>query len=474
MRLAARPARPAIDGPPRTLGRDDQTASPRTIWAVALAASALFFVLALLRHLSFHSAGYDLGFFDQVLWNASHGHGFRSTFIPYGFFGEHFEPVLLLFLPFYRLAPSPLWLLGAQALALGLAAVPLHAVARRLLGPSAAWIAVAAYLLQLGVARAVESDFHPETLAVPFVFLAFGFALQRRWGWFVLCAIIPLLTKEDAALVAIGVGIIAILMTRTLIGLIPAVAGLAYGSLVLFWVMPALRHGAAGDLVLRYAYLGSTPGQVALAALTRPWLWIGHLLTSPALPALLVLLIAVGLLPVLRPATMVAALLPLLPAVLSSDAYQEGLRLQYAIPAVPLLMVAALLGWQRLPALPSGAILLLGAGVTSLWLAPILPRLGTDLPGLARVPAVDRILASIPAGEEVAASSGLVPQLSERPNIWEFPAGFGSRWVVIDQATRPSQQSLQHGYAGAVARLASAGYELEGQAGGVALWRRSP
>jgi uncharacterized membrane protein len=450
-----------------------------------LGASAVFFGLALIRHLSFHSAAYDLGFFDQVLWNASHGRGLQSSFLSYNFFGEHFEPALLFFVPLYRVAPSPLWLLGAQSLALGLAVVPLHAIARRLLasvvlrlresaGMAAPWLAVGAYLLQLGVARSINADFHTEALGVPFVFLAILLAMRGRWRLFALSSIALLLTKEDGVLVAIAVGALAWLLTRAPVSLVPVVVGTVYGAVVVLWIMPALRAGAPGDLIERYAYLGSTPGQVALHVFTRPGIWIGQVVNSPAPMALLVMLAAVGFLPLLRPAALAIALLPLIPALLSSYPYQAGLRLQYGLVAVPFLVIAALLGWQRTSLAAVGLALIAGAALTWFSMAPILPSLFTDLTGLQRAGAVDGILERIPPDAQVSASSGLLPHLSERRAISEFPAGSGAGWVVIDNANAPSQQSLSSGYRGAVARLATAGYRIEAQSSGVTLWRLGP
>jgi uncharacterized membrane protein len=443
-------------------------------WVAGIGAAAIFFTLALIRHLSFHSAGYDLGFFDQVLWNASRGHGLRSTFIPYGFFGEHFEPALLLFVPLYRLVPSPVWLLGAQSLALGLAVVPLHALACKLLGATAAWVAVAAYLLQLGVARAVETDFHTEALAVPFVFLAVRFAMERRWPLFILCSAVPLLTKEDGALVAIALGALAFLLTRKAVSLASTVGAIVYGAVILLWAMPAFRGGAAGDLIGRYAYLGSTPSQVALHVLTKPWVWIGNLTDSPFPLALLAMLAAVGFLPILRPTALAAGMLPLVPALLSNDPYQAGLQLQYGLSAVPLLMIAALLGWNRVGLNVGGLILVAGAILTWVLMAPAVSGLATDLTGLSRIGAVNPILDRIPAGADVAASSELLPHVSERKGIWEFPNGFGVPWVVIDDSNRPSQQSLAAGYTAAQARLTQAGYKIDAESSGVTLWRLAP
>jgi hypothetical protein len=107
-------------------------------------------------------------------------------------------------------------------------------------------------------------------------------------------------------------------------------------------------------------------------------------------------------------------------------------------------------------------------------MAPILPSLFTDLTGLQRAGAVDGILERIPPDAQVSASSGLLPHLSERRAISEFPAGSGAGWVVIDNANAPSQQSLSSGYRGAVARLATAGYRIEAQSSGVTLWRLGP
>jgi uncharacterized membrane protein len=471
VRVAARAVAVVPSLPPSPRIRSAVQPAP---WLVAIGASAAFFAMALIRHLSFHSSAYDLGFYDQVLWNAADGRGLSSTFIHYGFFGEHFEPALLAFVPLYRLAPSVVWLMAAQSAALGLATVPLHDVARRLVGPPVAWVAVTAYLLQTSVARAVVEDFHTEALAVPFVFLALRFALERRWLLFVLCSAAPLLTKEDGALVVNALGVMAFLLTRRFVALLPAAGALLIGAVVLFWVMPAFRAGAPGDLILRYAYLGTTAGQVALHVMTQPSVWVAHLIGSPAPLAILTMLAAAGFLPLLRPAALATALVPLIPAVLSTDPYQEALHLQYGVPAVPLFVIAALLGWQRLPPNAGALALVGGASITWLWFGPIIPRLQTDLPALQRAGMVESVLARIPAGAGVSASTGLVPHLSERAEIWEFPAGPGIGWVVIDSASPPSQPSLAFGYRDAAQRLHSSGYEVVAQSAGVTLWQRVP
>jgi uncharacterized membrane protein len=449
-------------------------------WLVGGGAAAALLAVAWLRWATFHSAAYDLAFFDQVVWNASQGHGLRSSFVAYDFLGQHFEPALLLLALLDRARASPLWLLAGQSLALGLAVVPLWALAREWLGDRLAPpLACAAYLLQVGVARAAGFDFHTETLAVPFVFLALLGAVRDDLRLLLLAGAVPVLCKEDGALVTIGVGLLAALVLhRRRAGLALAAGGAAAGAIIVLGVMPRLRAGSPGDLIDRYRYLGSTPGQVVLHLVTTPRVWAGHLLSAPAGPALLLALLGVGLLPLLRPAVLAACLPVLLLALVSGDPYQSALRLQYGLPAVPLLVAAAMAGWERCRgrltrALAPAALL---GGAVAVWVATA-PLPGSsapdalDLGGLGRAAAAGRALDRIPAGAPVAATGTLLTHLAERPLIFELPSGVGVPWVAVDEAGTTTDQSRAAGYAAAVASLPAHGYRRIAEAGGVAVWR---
>jgi len=69
-----------------------------------------FGTLSVLRHESYHSSGFDLGLFDQVLWNTVHGRPFESTMsealpVPHSLLGDHFYIALLVLAPFYYAFP---------------------------------------------------------------------------------------------------------------------------------------------------------------------------------------------------------------------------------------------------------------------------------------------------------------------------------------------------------------------------------
>ena len=80
-------------------------------------------------------------------------------------FADHLSPVLVLFVPLYRLAATPLWLFAVQALCVGACVLPMRALAR--FEGVAPWVATAAVALNATLAAAAVFYFHPSTLAVP-------------------------------------------------------------------------------------------------------------------------------------------------------------------------------------------------------------------------------------------------------------------------------------------------------------------
>src|SRR5438034_5815385 len=108
----------------------------RAHWLLPIALAALYAaVLGWLsveqRRTLFHFDE-DLAIYDQVVWNTAHGRLFASTLIEHAdnLLGDHFSPVVAIFAPVYWLAPSANVLLLGQAVALGLAVLPLYAFAR--------------------------------------------------------------------------------------------------------------------------------------------------------------------------------------------------------------------------------------------------------------------------------------------------------------------------------------------------------
>ncbi|MBK7127381.1 MAG: DUF2079 domain-containing protein [Dehalococcoidia bacterium] len=127
----------------------------------------LFAVFAVARHRAYQARPTTSGSSTQVVWNTSNGDWFQTSFVEYNFLGQHFEPILLVFAGFYRLGASRSRCSGAVA------------VRRRCRNPAVLCndqdqrqprrgITLAlAYLLNPGLHRALDFDFHPEVMAYP-------------------------------------------------------------------------------------------------------------------------------------------------------------------------------------------------------------------------------------------------------------------------------------------------------------------
>ena len=150
---------------------------------------------------------FDLAIFDQGMWLLSHFHAPFVTIMGRNLFGDHTSFNLLLLVPVYRLVPEPQGLLVLQTLAIGAAALPIFALARRAtrsVGIATAMAAV--YLLSPALQQVNLEQFHPEGLQVLVFTLAIYAAVESRGRLLAVMVLLTLLTKEDAALLVVPLG----------------------------------------------------------------------------------------------------------------------------------------------------------------------------------------------------------------------------------------------------------------------------
>ncbi len=161
-----------------------------------IAGTAFLLVLSLLQHRALRT-GYDLGIYDQVVWNLSHGRIWETTLVyeTSGYY-DHFEPVLALIAPLYWLWSDVRVLLIVQALALGLGSLPIYLYAyvrlmdlrlsfgRRGPAASSALLATgiaAVYLAFPALHHANLNDFHEIALMPPVLgFTLYGLLRGQR------------------------------------------------------------------------------------------------------------------------------------------------------------------------------------------------------------------------------------------------------------------------------------------------------
>ena len=130
--------------------------------ALALLAAVAYAAASIERHRRFGSNAFDLGLFDQAVLGFSRFEPRADNTIlgTPNLFGNHFEPIMVLFAPLYWIWDDVRAILSAQAVLLAASSLPLFLWARQALGTAAAFAFQAAYLLFWAILAGNLYDFH--------------------------------------------------------------------------------------------------------------------------------------------------------------------------------------------------------------------------------------------------------------------------------------------------------------------------
>ena len=165
-------------------------------------------LLSLGSYFGYASPPFDLAVFDQGLWLLSHLHTPFVTVMGRNLFGDHTSFILLLLVPFYRLAPEPGGILVLQSIVVGVTAVPIYKLASRHIGGVIVPTTLAgSFLLNPALQQGNLEQFHPEALQVLIITLAIYAAIESRGRMLALMVVLALLVKEDAGFLVLPLGI---------------------------------------------------------------------------------------------------------------------------------------------------------------------------------------------------------------------------------------------------------------------------
>lgn len=370
------------------------------------------------RHRNHWSGGFDLGVFDHALWRLAQGEGLFSSVLGRSVLGDHLSPALLVLVPAYAVAPTPLWLYILQGLALGGTVLPLRALAREMHAP--AWVATLAVALSAPLLAASVFDVHPAVLAVPFIAGALLGAIRDSPRLTLWCSVAIVLCRVDLALVVLGVAIVRWnrATTRAL------------------WVVPI---GAAATLLLpvvvdsvdfwgaHYPSLGAGP----VDALLHPYRLVTALGRANIADKALIWLLPVGFLTVMRLRWVIGLCVASLPALLSQWPGNALPWYHHAALTVPFAVGGAL---EALASRPERRRVLMvvaagGAAVSLAGFSPLAARAPDDLAlqvvlGTDADPHADALLSQVAPDDAVSATNPILPHLGHREDAWVWPAPF--------------------------------------------------
>jgi uncharacterized membrane protein len=435
------------------------------VWAAALAFALIGLVIQLWRIASL-TASYDQGIFLQALWNGLAGHPFQSTLssqlsdvvingslapqVGYHRLGQHFTPMLVLWIPLVGLLGSgalPLVQVGLVTAA-GLA---LHQLAAQRLAPAlAARIALSFYGAN-AVIGPTWGNF-TDLCQLPLLVFLLLLGLERRRLLLVLIpALLMPLVREDTGVVLVGIGVWLGLRQprRWPLALLLIGWGGGWVLLVTNQLMPLFSDDNARRFMLEN-FGQYVPGsqrasslEVLRQALGQPVVLLRELLDPPdqtlryllgqGLPLLFVPLIAAD--------SWLLMGLPLLGLLLAQGSNNPlSITIRYTFLVVPGLFAGTVFWWQRhsgafasrwLRGFRTGAVLLsLLFSLTSnphrslSFLVPdsVNPWVHRSLiEQWQHAQAARSALALIPPQSPTAATTHLVPPLARRTVLVRFP-----------------------------------------------------
>lgn len=224
-------------------------------WCLGLIALCLWFIPPrILAHLGFHTNDYDFGIYLNLVENLARGHGFHSSVIGVNHLGEHFSPIMAVFVPAAWCGVTPWALLIAQGLCavVTIALLIMYAQAELVGLPGRSrrvglGVLAGLFLFYRPFIAAWDFQFQPMVLGMPLVAAALVAMQRNRWRWLWILVPLLLMTRESAGLSLIGLAIVAGLRyRRPRIAWTFAIAGIVVPLVVMGWVMP---HFRAGDWV---------------------------------------------------------------------------------------------------------------------------------------------------------------------------------------------------------------------------------
>jgi uncharacterized membrane protein len=444
----------------------------------------VYSILSVLRHESYHSLGFDLGLYDQVIWNTTQGRPLESTMtqafpLPHSSLSDHFSPVYLLVALFYFAWPHPETLLVLQTLALALGAWPVYLLARLKLPAGFAVCWVLAYFLFVPLAYINLDDFHEIAFSLAPLGFALYFLERGRRGWFLISLLFTFLVKEEMPLIGVGFGAYALLGKRDWkLGLSVLVVSLVAFAAVIQLVIPYFSAGRSYPyFALRYAQVGGSPSGILTTLVTDP-LRIARSLLQRQKTYFVVSIFgsSLGLSALAGWASLL--LLPTLAYLLLSNyAPEYSFITQYSGPLIPLVVGTAILGLARLresARLPVMAAVIASSFLFS-WAYGDMPFSRKFDPSMfsmqSRYATFVRQLDQIRPDARVSAENGFPSHLSERRYIYDyqFEGVQDADWVVLDYEATNYDITV---FDAQVASVAASGYDEVATGYGLALFHK--
>ena len=404
------------------------------MFTVVIAVFTGFFTFRLAGQLQLRNIiAHEIIYFDQALWTTANGISsggqlLNNTILVKSVFSEVAAPVLLLFLPLYKIGlGGPFLLLASQIVFIGLIAIALYRLGERRLGKGASFFLVCAYLVYYLTPRLLGHNFQPETLGVAALILGLDALERKRPGLYFLWIIFAVTCGEKVAIALAVLGVVVFFREKDRwTGIISVLIGVISAWILMFVFPP---------------YFGGLPFRLpGLDEFAEPGFLVQMLTQPEVLNYLIILLAPLAFLPLLG----MLWLLPAIPLVFLNILFR---RINTTGPSEAVisafLFVAVIFGlaWavRNMSANRRQAVQLSGA--VFVFVACLLSArfLNSNfVEGLWQLPYPSgptrgqHVLAQVPAEASLATQSSLALSLAHRAQLYLLPKVEEAEYILVD------------------------------------------
>jgi uncharacterized membrane protein len=432
----------------------------------------VFGTLTWMQQSNFGTFGFDMGIYDQGIWLVSRFKTPFDTVRGLNYFAHHVNLITVAFVPFYWLGAGPHFLYLVETIWMAFGAVPIWLLARdRLAKPWLALGLAAAYLLYPSLEWINWWHFHPDALIITPLLFAWWLASRGRWGWFSVAVGVALLCKEDAALAVAALGLALIIRGRRRAGVLTCAAGVGWFLLATKVIIP-LANGGASPFYVKELFpgFGDSLSAIAVNLITHPGRFFSLVTEPDRLTYYKQLLAPVAFMPLGALEVLLVGIPQAAVNSISGHSLTHDIRYHYSSIVIAAVFLATVESCARLGGRVAVRRLLVAAVVASAVAAnvawspsPIGRQYHSGIWAVAqpRHQIAREAVRMVPAGAGVSATYYLVPHLTHRVHIYEFP----NPWVptngenppdpatvdylVLDTALNGSQQPLYERLVGA-------------------------
>ena len=407
--------------------------------------------IGVMRYLGYSAPNFDFGIFCQMYADMAKTGTPVTTVERDGLlshFAVHTSPALYLLLPFYFVFRTPITLAVGQAVILYSGVVPLLLIGRRR-GLSNGLLALLsiAYAAYPAIGTGCFYDFHENCFLLPLLLWTFWFSECRRPVPFFLFALLTLSVKEDAFVYLVIFALFLFFSEKRWKTALPLmILSLGY----FLFVSHLMKQNGEGVMSWRYSNLLPSGESgllgVVVTVFTQPGYVLTQIFSTSAGDAgkfryIGALFLPLGGLPfVTRKPSRWLLLTPLLLNLLTMYVYQPNINFQYSFGIIAFLFYAAALNLADLSArarsFTAGSLVYSAAACVvafSLLVSPMIPANANHMKAWNdRHDTITETLAKIPDDASVAATTFLVPHLSQHAELYETYYHTASGWVKTD------------------------------------------